>query len=307
MALELKNLRKSYGDLTVLQDLSLTVRAGEIYGFVGANGAGKTTTMRIALGVLSRDGGTTTLNGADIDDTVRRTIGYMPEERGLYPNEKVADQLHYFAGLHGLSKQHAAENVDKLLEMLDLSHRRDDNLNALSLGNQQRVQLAASLVHDPAALILDEPFSGLDPIAVEVMATVLRQRAEQGVPVLFSSHQLELVERLCDRIGILRDGALIAEGTVAELRSGGNQVIALTVEGASDESSTPAWTANISGITQVEADPHNARRYLFTVAADAAPDTDQALLAAATKAGTVREFAPIAVPLTKLYQEVIHS
>ena len=169
------------------------------------------------------------------------------------------------------------------------------------------MQLAASLVHDPAALILDEPFSGLDPIAVEVMATVLRQRAEQGVPVLFSSHQLELVERLCDRIGILRDGALIAEGTVAELRSGGNQVIALTVEGASDESSTPAWTANISGITQVEADPHNARRYLFTVAADAAPDTDQALLAAATKAGTVREFAPIAVPLTKLYQEVIHS
>lgn len=294
------DLRKSYGDLRVLDGMSFTVRPGEIYGFVGANGAGKTTTMRIALGVLSTDGGEVRLGDAPLDDTSRRTIGYMPEERGLYPKEKVLDQLIYFARLHGLDDPTARDRAESLLETLDLSERAGDKVDTLSLGNQQRVQLAAALVHDPEVLVLDEPFSGLDPIAVGVMSRVLRERADRGIPVVFSSHQLDLVERLCDRVGIIRDGRMLAEGTVAELRAKGPSLIGVDVPSA------PAnWADDVPGVASTTVD--DGGRTVVTLADGAPDDVDQQLLDLARSHGPVHSFGPVNIPLTELYQEVVQS
>ena len=294
------DLRKSYGDLRVLDGMSFTVHPGEIYGFVGANGAGKTTTMRIALGVLSTDGGEVRLGDAPLDDTSRRTIGYMPEERGLYPKEKVLDQLIYFARLHGLDGPTAKDRAESLLETLDLSERAGDKVDTLSLGNQQRVQLAAALVHDPEVLVLDEPFSGLDPIAVGVMSRVLRERADRGIPVVFSSHQLDLVERLCDRVGIIRDGRMLAEGTVAELRAKGPSLIGVDVPSA------PAnWADDVPGVASTTVDDDG--RTVVTLADGAPDDVGQQLLDLARSHGPVHSFGPVNIPLTELYQEVVQS
>lgn len=216
--LELDHLTKTYGtgDATVhaLTDMTFTVAPGEIYGFVGSNGAGKSTAMRITLGVLAPDSGEARVDGVRINDDIRRTIGYMPEERGLYDKERITDQLIFFGRLHGLTKQAATRNTADLLDQLGLAGRAQSKLQELSLGNQQRVQLAASLIHDPELLILDEPFSGLDPVAVSVMSDLLVAKAAEGVPVLFSSHQLDLVQRLCHRVGIITAGEMRAQGTV---------------------------------------------------------------------------------------------
>ena len=216
--LELTGLRKRFGDRTALDGVSFAVRPGEMFGFVGSNGAGKTTTMRVVMGVLAPDEGTVTWQGRPIDHDVRRTFGYMPEERGLYAKMGVREQLVFFARLHGLSARAAARATDDLLEQLGIAERAADRVEALSLGNQQRVQLAAALVHDPVLLVLDEPFSGLDPVGVDALAEVLTARVADGVPVVFSSHQLDLVERLCDSVGIIVGGRIVASGTVDELR-----------------------------------------------------------------------------------------
>lgn len=216
--LELTGLRKRFGDRTALDGVSFAVRPGEMFGFVGSNGAGKTTTMRVVMGVLAPDEGTVTWQGRPIDHDVRRTFGYMPEERGLYAKMGVRDQLVFFARLHGLSARAAAHATDDLLDQLGIADRAGDRVEALSLGNQQRVQLAAALVHDPVLLVLDEPFSGLDPVGIDALAEVLAQRVATGVPVVFSSHQLDLVERLCDSVGIIVGGRIVASGTVDELR-----------------------------------------------------------------------------------------
>ncbi len=294
------SLRKSYGDLTVLDGMSFSVQPGEIYGFVGGNGAGKTTTMRITLGVLASDGGQVHLGDKLVDDSLRRNFGYMPEERGLYPKEKVQQQLVYFARLHGMDKHRAEQRTQDLLERLGLSERANDSVNTLSLGNQQRVQLAAALVHDPQVLVLDEPFSGLDPLAVQVMSDTLKEYAARGVPVVFSSHQLDLVERLCDRVGITRGGKLIAEGTVAELQATGPRSFGVRLEGA-DES----WTAQLTEVDSVHTD--SSGQTVIRVRDSAPANVDQLILQAALAAGTVRAFGPINVPLTELYREVVQS
>ncbi|WP_448852033.1 ABC transporter ATP-binding protein [Corynebacterium sp. 335C] len=302
-SLVLDGLRKSYGDRLVLDGMSLSVAPGEIYGFVGANGSGKTTTMRIALGVLASDGGTVSLGGRPMDDEARRTVGYMPEERGLYPKEKVGAQLRYFARLHGLTPAAADRNVEGLLETLGIADRAGDAVDTLSLGNQQRVQLAAALVHDPAVLVLDEPFSGLDPVAVDVMSRVLRERAGSGVPVIFSSHQLDLVERLCDRVGIIRDGRMLAEGTVEELQAGGPRILRVDCPDAPG-----GWADGLPGVERAEHD-RRGRHVLHLGRRAGGPDLDaeQAILRAAQSHGPVREFAPVTVPLTELFQEVVRS
>lgn len=243
--LQVQGLRKSYGPRSVLNDVSFDVHDGEVYGYVGGNGAGKTTSMRIMLGVSRADAGSVRLNGHVVSGEVRSRIGYMPEERGLYPKMTLVSQLTHFAVLHGITRRTARGAAAYWLDRLGLSDRRNSALESLSLGNQQRVQLAAALVHSPHALVLDEPFSGLDPQAVDVIAEILKEEARRGVPVIFSSHQLELVERMCDRIGILRDGRIIAEGTVAELgTSVGRQVVV--------QSSTPSrvWLQQLPIISE---------------------------------------------------------
>lgn len=287
-------ISKRYGDVVALDNLSFDVHPGEIFGFVGSNGAGKTTTMRIALGVLAADSGEVRLGGKPIDLDIRRTIGYMPEERGLYPKMKVGTQLSYLAELHGLSKVEARAATTRWIERLGIAERAKDTVDSLSLGNQQRVQLAAALVHDPAVLVLDEPFSGLDPVAVDVMSEVLVEKARTGVPVIFSSHQLELVERLSDRVGIISAGSMREIGTVDELRGKGNPRLEVHAPDA------PAgWADHLIGVTAIS---HQNGRTVLSV--DATAD-DQQILHAALKTGPVHEFTLHRPSLADLFREVV--
>lgn len=292
--LEVNRLVKRYGDVTALDDMTFAVNAGEIFGFVGSNGAGKTTTMRIVLGVLAADSGEVRWRGGPVDLGVRTRIGYMPEERGLYPRMRVGEHLEYLARLHGLSVADATAATRAWTERLGVAERAGDEVQKLSLGNQQRVQLAAALVHDPDILVLDEPFSGLDPVAVDVMSDVLRERVAQGVAVIFSSHQLELVERLSDRVGIVRRGSLVACGSVAELRSQGPARLRVTVAGA-----VPGWASRVPGVI---AEEYDGARAVLTLAEDA---DDQQVLAVALQSGPVHEFTRVQPSLSELFRHVV--
>ncbi|OEY14869.1 ABC transporter ATP-binding protein [Corynebacterium sp. BCW_4722] len=288
--IEINNLYKRFGDVQALDGMDFCVGDGELYGFVGSNGAGKSTTMRIALGVLEADTGEVLLDGLPLNDDTRRRIGYMPEERGLYGKEKILDQLVFLAKLHGVDGATAKRRATELLEQLGLGERKGDKLDDLSLGNQQRVQLAACLVHDPDILILDEPFSGLDPVAVDVMSTMLTDRASQGVPVIFSSHQLDLVQRLCDRVGIVAHGRMVAEGGVNELRSRGpvRFRVGTTARG---------WLPE--GTTLIDA----SGDHVIVETTDSADD--QRILHAALQAGDVHEFSRVVPDLADLFKEVV--
>ncbi|HJQ48023.1 MAG TPA: ATP-binding cassette domain-containing protein [Amycolatopsis sp.] len=292
--LEIDGLSKRYGETVALRRMSFDVRAGELFGFVGSNGAGKTTTMRIALGVLAADEGTVRWDGEPITLETRRHIGYMPEERGLYPKMKVGEQLTYLARLHGMSAAAANRSVATWTERLGVAHRHDDEVQKLSLGNQQRVQLAAALVHDPQILVLDEPFSGLDPVAVDVMSEVLREKAATGVPVVFSSHQLDLVQRLCDRVGIVANGQMVACGPVDELRGAG--AVRVTVEAPE---ARPGWADQIPGV-KVLTQQGNRTELELGDGAD-----DQKVLATALATGPVHEFARRRPSLTELFRNVV--
>ena len=292
--LDIDRISKKYGDVVALREMSFEVRAGELFGFVGSNGAGKTTAMRVILGVLAADSGEVRWAGRPLTLDVRRQIGYMPEERGLYPKMKVADQLTYLGRLHGMSAAAAKASVATWTERLGVAARRGDEVQKLSLGNQQRVQLAASLVHDPQILVLDEPFSGLDPVAVDVMSQVLREKAAAGIPVVFSSHQLDLVQRLCDRVGIVRSGHMVEVGSVDELRAGG--AATLIVEAPQAQ---PGWAAGLSGVRVL-----SERDGRTVLELDDGVD-DQAVLHAALATGPVHEFAKRRPSLTELFRDVV--
>ena len=292
--LELKGITKRYGDLVAVRDLSLAVRPGEVFGFVGSNGAGKTTTMRIVLGVLLADAGEVRWAGSPITFETRRRIGYMPEERGLYPKMRIGEQLLYLAQLHGAGSAAAPQAVNQWLARFGLTNRAKDEVQKLSHGNQQRVQLAAALVFDPLMLILDEPFAGLDPEAVDSMSAVLRERAAAGIPVVFSSHQLELVERICDRVAIIQHGHLVALGTVDELRGQGPERLWVDAPLA-----PPRWTDGVNDVRVVRAE---ASRLLLEL--DRSAD-DQAVLRAALATGPVREFRRDVPSLLEIFREAV--
>ncbi len=291
--LKLDNVNRAFGATHVLNDVSFTVESGRMTGFVGANGAGKTTTMRIILGVLSSDSGTVTLDGKTLGDADRRRFGYMPEERGLYPKMKVAEQIIYLGRLHGLTPAAARTNTLALLDQLGLAERANSTVESLSLGNQQRAQIAAALVHDPEVLVLDEPFSGLDPIAVETVQGVLKSRAAAGAPVLFSSHQLDIVERLCDDLVVIAEGTIRASGSREKLRAEhGESQYSLEVEGSA------SWLGDEPGVDVVSLD---GGRAVFH--SDAA--TAQHILSAALARGAVHSFTPEQPSLAQIFREVI--
>ncbi|WP_029145322.1 ABC transporter ATP-binding protein [Microbacterium luticocti] len=292
--LQLRGITKSYGGRRVLDEVGFDVAPGRLTGFVGGNGAGKTTTMRIALGVLDADGGTVSLDGAPITVGDRRRFGYMPEERGLYPKMKVAEQIAYLARLHGYTKADAEANAAALLTQLGLGERLNDKVETLSLGNQQRAQIAAALVHEPEVLILDEPFSGLDPLAVDVVAGVLAERAAQGVSVLFSSHQLDVVERLCDDLVIIAAGTIRAAGSAEQLRA--------EHAGSRYELRTAGdlgWLRTEPGVEVVDFAGGSA---VFDVDTD---DTAQRVLRRAVDTAAVHRFAPQHPSLAQIFKEVI--
>lgn len=292
--LEVHKVTRSYGSRAVLKDISFAVRGGRITGFVGSNGAGKTTTMRVILGVLAPDSGSVTLNGSALGERERTRFGYMPEERGLYPKMKLAEQLVYLGRLHGMSREQATASTDALLDSLSLTERADTLIEALSLGNQQRAQIAAALVHKPEVLVLDEPFSGLDPIAVESVLAVLKDRADAGVPVLFSSHQLDIVERLCDDLVVIADGEIRASGSREELRAQ-HARDRFEIEVTGDI----GWLQGEKGVTVLEFAGGYA---LFEVDA-AAPA--QGVLSKALAQSSVERFAPSQPSLATIFKEVI--
>ncbi|GGO23530.1 ABC transporter ATP-binding protein [Micromonospora parathelypteridis] len=291
--LRLDGVDRSFGDRQVLKNVSFEVAAGRMTGFVGANGAGKTTTMRIILGVLAPDAGEVSWGGTKLTRQDRRRFGYMPEERGLYPKMTTREQVTYLGRLHGLDAPAARRATDTLLERVGLGERGDDLLETLSLGNQQRAQIAAALVHDPEVLVLDEPFSGLDPLAVDTVVTVLRERASAGAPVLFSSHQLDVVERLCDDLVIIADGVIRAAGSRQDLRDS-YTVPRYELVVASDA----GWVRDQPGVSVVELD---GARVVFDLPAGA---DEQPLLQAALARGPVRVFRPVSPSLTEIFREV---
>jgi ABC-2 type transport system ATP-binding protein len=251
--LELEGLRRTYGSVTALADLSFQVPAGQVVGFLGPNGAGKTTTMRAIFGLTDLDAGTVRWNGAPVGQSERRRFGYMPEERGLYPGMLVGEQVEYLGRLHGMSAVDAAAATDSWLERLGIADRRESKVEALSHGNQQRVQLAAALVHDPEMLVLDEPLSGLDPTGIDAIGQVLVHQARDGCCVIFSSHQLDQVEELCERVTIIDHGRLVVSGTVDELTTSGARRLLVRIAG----DRTADWAQRLAGVTvsEVEAVP----------------------------------------------------
>jgi len=291
--LSLRNVSRSFGTRRVVDDVSFDVGRGRLTGFVGGNGAGKTTTMRMILGVLRPDAGEITLDGKPVDQAALHGFGYMPEERGLYPKMEIGEQLTYLARLHGIDKVTATKRADDLLERLGLIERRRDKLEALSLGNQQRVQVAAALVHDPDVLIMDEPFSGLDPLAVDEVVAVIAEHAAKGVPVLFSSHQLDVVERLCDDLVIIAGGQVRAAGEREALREqhSGNL---WSLETSADA----GW---VRGIPNVRVEELAGTTVLF----DAEPAAADAVLRAAVERGTVRSFHPVRPTLGKIFRDIV--
>jgi ABC-2 type transport system ATP-binding protein len=296
--LELIEISKRFGEVTALEDVSFSVPQGSIVGFVGPNGAGKTTAMRIVLGVLEADSGQARWRGQPVDAIARRRFGYMPEERGLYPKMRVADQLEYLTRLHGLSRADAARRVAEITEVLGVSERARDRVESLSLGNQQRVQLAAALAHEPDVLVLDEPFSGLDPVGVDVLAGVLRGQCDsRGVPVVFSSHQLELVERLCDAVVLIDRARIVASGTISELRASRTaRLLRVQVLGAAED-----WFEELPGVHLFEVSDG-------AVVLEIPEDFDeQRVLDLARTRGDVLHFSLVQPTLAELFREVVSA
>ena len=217
MKLELNNIEKSFGEKQVLKGVSLTAEGGKAFGLLGRNGAGKTTSIRILMNVFPANGGRVLLDGQPIDYR-RVRFGYLPEERGLYPKKKIIDQLVYFAELKGMGHADAVRSVDKWLERLGMTEYRAKRLDTLSKGNQQKIQLITALAHDPQIVILDEPFSGLDPVNAMLLKDVVREEIAKGKIVLFSSHQMNYIEEFCDSIAILNGGQVVLAGELYEIK-----------------------------------------------------------------------------------------
>jgi ABC-2 type transport system ATP-binding protein len=278
--LQLDGLTRRFGSLTALDDLSFSVPAGEVVGFLGPNGAGKTTTMRAIFGLTDLDAGSVRWKGAPVGQAERRRFGYMPEERGLYPGMLVGEQLEYLGRLHGMTATDAATATTTWLDRLGVVDRAGSKVEALSHGNQQRVQLAAALVHGPELLVLDEPLAGLDPSGIDAIGDVLVEQARQGCCVLFSSHQLDQVEDLCQAVTIIDHGRLVVSGKVDDLATSGPRRLVVRVEGDREAS----WTRTLPGVTISQIDAGAARLVL-----DEAVDS-QSVLKAAMDAGRVTEF-----------------
>ena len=291
MGLEIRDVAHSFGDVVALDRVSFAVTSGVITGLLGPNGAGKTTLLRIMLGVLTPGRGMVRYDGRPVGEEDRRRWGYMPQERGLYPGMPAGAQVVHFGRLHGLSRDDATRRARLLLEELGLEERWGDRTDKLSGGMQQRLQLATALVHDPAVIILDEPFAGLDPVAVVSLSETLRQRARIGCTVLFSSHQLDLVQDLCEDIAMVDRGRTVLQGSVASLRaSSGRRQLRLHVQAPNRD-----WLLAYPGVTVVGDEADDLR---LEVPADIDPLD---VLDAARAAGRVYDFGLDLPKLSELF------
>jgi ABC-2 type transport system ATP-binding protein len=293
--LELEGLTRRFGLLTALDHLSFSVPAGQVVGFLGPNGAGKTTTMRAVFGLTDLDAGTVKWNGTPVGAKQRRRFGYMPEERGLYPGMLVGEQLEYLGQLHGMSGADGRAATRTWLDRLGVADRYGSKVEALSHGNQQRVQLAAALVHGPELLVLDEPLAGLDPTGIDAIGDVLVEQARSGCCVLLSSHQLDQVEDLCESVTIIDHGRLIVSGRVDDLATAGARRLVVRVEGDREA----AWARDLAGVIISEVTAGEARLVI-----NESIDSD-AVLQAARVAGRVTEFVFQRRRLSEVFREAL--
>ena len=288
--LEIRGLTKRFGDLTALDDASFEARPGRIVGFLGPNGAGKTTAMRAVFGLVQPESGQILWQGRPVDTATRLSFGYMPEERGLYPKMRIGDQLTYLARLSGLPPRRAAEASTDWLARLGLADRAGARIEQLSHGNKQRVQLAAALVHGPALAVLDEPFSGLDPLGTDSLARELRRLAAEGTSIVFSSHQLDLVQDVCQDVVIIDHGRVVRTGTLERLRAdSGVRRVQVEVDGR-------PWAPASAEVSVVDGDRH--------VLLPADTDMEQ-VLGEARQAGAVTSFAFEPPSLSDLFREAV--
>jgi ABC-2 type transport system ATP-binding protein len=293
--LALTDLSKQYGDVRALNGCSFEVDRGRMLGFLGPNGAGKTTAMRTIFGLVTPDSGRVTWDGQPITVDQKRRFGYMPEQRGLYPKMRAHDQLTYLGVIRGVSPKEAAASADRWLERFGLAERRLDRVEVLSHGNQQRVQLAAALVHDPELLVLDEPFSGLDPIATETMADILREQAAAGKAVVFSSHQLDLVEDICEEVAIINAGRIVVEGNVRALKDAAPiRHLELELDGEVGD-----LLQTLDGVRDIRSADHT-----YTAIVDAETDV-RAFVTRAQEVGRLRHFTYTTPSLSDLFREAV--
>jgi len=296
VSLELVGLSRRFGSVVALDGLTFGVPPGQVFGFLGPNGAGKTTTMRAIFGVVALDSGEVRWRGEPVTEQARRRFGYMPEERGLYPGMQILDQLEYLGRLHDMTASSARGAARNWIRRLGLAGREAGKLEALSHGNQQRVQLAAALMHDPELLVLDEPFAGLDPGGVDDMTEILAERARAGVTVLFSSHQLDLVEHICEAVAIINRGRVVAQGAVSALERGDRPRLAVRVAGDPAGSWARPLDPRVASIEGVD-----GGRVLLALA----PGADsQRVLDAARAAGAVEHFSFADRRLSEVFRDV---
>jgi ABC-2 type transport system ATP-binding protein len=256
MALVLDNLVKRFGAVTALDGISFTVERGQVFGFLGANGAGKTTTMRIVLDILRPDSGRVTWDGVDSIEVPRETWGYLPEERGLYPRLEVVEQLSFFGSLHGIPRDVAERRAADWLKRLRIPDYANRRAEELSKGNQQKVQLVAAILHDPAVLIMDEPFVGLDPVNVALLKEAFEEMRARGTTLVFSTHQMEMVEELCEAVALIDQGRVVVAGPIRDVkRATGRRVVRIAVDGNGNDGADGRdgldWLASLPGVTVV--------------------------------------------------------
>jgi ABC-2 type transport system ATP-binding protein len=295
MTLLIDGLHKRFGDVQALDGVGFAVRPGEVYGFLGANGAGKTTTMRIVLGFLRADAGTVTWQGQPARSWPRRTWGYMPEERGLYLRMPVLEQLVYFASLYGVPRRVARTDALEWLARFRIAEFADRKAETLSKGNQQKVQYIATILHDPDVLLMDEPFSGLDPVNVALLKSAFVEMRERGKTIVFSTHQLDQAEELCDSVAIIDHGRIVTAGPTREVkRSTGHQVVRVATSGDGDV----AWLRALPHVTVTRPGQDYTELLVETGA-----DPQSVLRAAIARGGAVLRFEVADPSLEEVFVE----
>lgn len=294
MTLVINHVTKKFGDFTAVDDISLTLEKGIMFGYLGANGAGKTTTFRMMLGLLEPTAGQVTWNGQPINYSTSSQIGYLPEERGLYPKMTVEDQLIYLAQLRGMKKADAKQSLVYWLDRFEVSHYAKKKVEELSKGNQQKIQVIAAVIHNPSLIILDEPFSGLDPVNVEILKGAVKELRDKGATIIFSSHRMDHVEELCEQLCILDQGKMLLQGSLKEVkRSFGKQNVRIKSD------FDLASLQHIAGVEKFETSIEGA---LFQVETE---DIASELLRAALAIGDIRYFAIEEPSLQEIFIEKV--
>lgn len=291
--LEVSNLRKSFGETVAVDGLSFTIEPGEIMGLIGQNGAGKTTTFRLILNLLVANAGQTLWNGESIGEGLLDNIGYLPEERGLDEKLTVEQQLLYLGQLNGMTKREVTESIDIWMDRFEVKGDRKDKISSLSKGNQQKVQLIATLMHEPDLIILDEPFSGLDPVNAELLEDGIRRAAKRGASIIFSSHNMANVESLCQSVVMLKNGRQVLGGTIDEVKS--------LFERLKIYLEAPIATAELEAISGVQSvEQLDARHRLIHIEQEA---VGRDVFEAAHQSGTVYQFSQQAPTLEEIFKE----